>query len=217
MPQRSRGRPPHDDLLTPAEWRTVEAVRHGLGNARIARLQGISADAVKYHVANAIAKLGLADRRALRHWRGVAKGSALTSGGIVMNPSVPSSTVAAPTALSAIVQISRTVRDIEATKAWFADVLGLAHLYTFGALSFFDCGGVRLYLQQGEPGAESIVYFRVADIQGTYDRLSARGVRFHGAPHLIHRHADGTEEWLAIFDDLEGRPLGLMMQARTAG
>jgi DNA-binding CsgD family transcriptional regulator/catechol 2,3-dioxygenase-like lactoylglutathione lyase family enzyme len=213
MPQRPRGRPPHDDLLTPAEWRTVEAVRHGLGNARIARLQGVSSDAVKYHVANAIAKLGLADRRALRHWRGVVKHSAQRSGEFAMNDSVASPAVSG-TALAAVQQIARTVKDIAATKAWYADVLGLAHLYTFGKLSFFDCGGVRLYLQEGEPGAESIVYFRVADIQATFDRLSGKGVRFHGAPHMIYRHADGMEEWLAIFDDLEGRPLGLMAQLR---
>ncbi len=25
-----RGRPPHNDILTPAEWRVVEGVRHGL-------------------------------------------------------------------------------------------------------------------------------------------------------------------------------------------
>ncbi len=219
MPNPPRGRPPHDDLLTPAEWRTVEAVRHGLGNARIARLQGISADAVKFHVGNAIAKLGLSDRRALRHWRGVVKGSALHSGGLDMHPSV--SAPAAATALSAVRQIARTVKDIAATQAWYADVLGLPHLYTFGKLAFFDCGGVRLYLQEGDPCAESIVYFQVGDIQATYDRLSSQGVRFHGAPHMIHRHGDGTEEWLAIFDDLEGRPLGLMSSvrppARTSG
>jgi FixJ family two-component response regulator len=46
-----RGRPRHDDLLTPAEWRVAEAVRHGLTNPEIARLQGVSMDAVKYHVA----------------------------------------------------------------------------------------------------------------------------------------------------------------------
>ncbi|MBW8749683.1 MAG: hypothetical protein JF584_19435, partial [Acidobacteria bacterium] len=46
-----RGRPPHDDLLTRAEWRVVEAVRHGMSNRDIAARRGISLDAVKYHVA----------------------------------------------------------------------------------------------------------------------------------------------------------------------
>ena len=61
-----RGRPPHDDLLTPGEWRVVEAVRHGLSNREIASRRGISLDAVKFHVANALEKLGLASRGELR-------------------------------------------------------------------------------------------------------------------------------------------------------
>src|SRR6516162_3479361 len=63
-----RGRPPHDDVLTPTEWRVVHAVQHGLSNREIAARRGISADAVKYHVANAVAKLGVANRQALRRW-----------------------------------------------------------------------------------------------------------------------------------------------------
>jgi len=45
-----RGRPAHDDLLTPAEWRVVEAVRHGMSNREIAERRRISLDAVKFHV-----------------------------------------------------------------------------------------------------------------------------------------------------------------------
>ena len=58
----ARGRPPHDDLLTPMEWATVEWVRHGLTNRQIAERRGVSADAVKFHVANVLGKLGLASR-----------------------------------------------------------------------------------------------------------------------------------------------------------
>jgi hypothetical protein len=31
---------------------------------------------------------------------------------------------------------------------------------------------------------------------------------------MIHRHADGTEEWLAFFKDPEGRPLAIMSEVR---
>src|SRR5689334_5484498 len=126
---RRRGRPRHDDVLTPAEWRIVQAVRHGLSNAHIARLRGISLDAVKYHVANAIAKLGLDNRAALRAWRGIPNSSALHR----------RSSMATPLKIESIGQVSRTVKSIEAAKAWYGDVLGLAHLYTFDKLAFFDC------------------------------------------------------------------------------
>ncbi len=33
---------------------------------------------------------------------------------------------------------------------------------------------------------------------------------------MIHRHADGTEEWMAFLKDNEGRPLGIMSRAMPA-
>ncbi len=204
---RGRGRPRHDDRLTPAEWRVAEAIRHGLSNPQIARLQDVSLDAVKFHVGNILEKLELSRRSQLRQWTGVRRDSPLFD---------KEKTMATPLALGAISQIARTVRDIQAAQAWYADVLGLAHLYTFGKLAFFDCDGVRLFLSEGEGGgnAESMLYFRVADIHAAHAELTGRGVEFLGAPHLIHRHADGTEEWLAPFKDNEGRPLAL--HARVA-
>jgi predicted enzyme related to lactoylglutathione lyase len=93
-------------------------------------------------------------------------------------------------------------------------VLGLRHLHTFGNLAFFDCGGIRLFLSEADaPSApESIIYFNVPDIRSAHAELVERGVEFLGAPHLIHRHPDGTEEWLAVFKDNEGRPLALLCQ-----
>jgi methylmalonyl-CoA/ethylmalonyl-CoA epimerase len=32
---------------------------------------------------------------------------------------------------------------------------------------------------------------------------------------MIHRHEDGTEEWMAFFKDHDGRPLALMSQAKA--
>jgi len=201
---RDRGRPPHPDVLTPGEWRVVEAVRHGLGNREIAAGQGVSIDAVKYHVANALQKLGFPNRAALRQWNGVRRDSRLHAQEQVMDHDIR---------LGAIGQIARTVSDIAAARAWYREVLGLPHLYSFGDLAFFDCGGVRLFLSQGEkPAADSILYFQVDDVRTAHAALCARGVRFTHAPHLIHRHENGREEWMAFFDDNEGRPLAVMSQ-----
>jgi len=196
-----RGRPPHADVLTPAEWRTVHAVQHGLTNREIARRRKISVDAVKAHVTNAVAKLGLADRRALRAWFRAPAGSALVRRTTSMSTNEE---------LGPLAQIARTVRDIKESEAWYRERLGLRHLYTFGSLAFFDLGGVRLMLSEQELTGESILYLRVVDIRATCAALTARGVALSAAPHLIHRHADGSEEWLAHFNDPEGRPLGLL-------
>jgi catechol 2,3-dioxygenase-like lactoylglutathione lyase family enzyme len=118
--------------------------------------------------------------------------------------------------LGPIGQVSRSVRDIAEAERWYRDTLGLPHLYTFGKLAFFDCGGTRLYLSQesAAPGPESVLYLRVRDIGNACKQLQARGVEFTNAPHLILRHADGMEEWMAFFKDPEGRPLALMEQVR---
>lgn len=209
-PAQRRGRPPHDDVLTPAEWAVIHAVRHGLSDARIAVRQGVSRDAVKFHVRNALAKLGLRGRADLRRWVGVPKESAAYGG---TENKEKRMTTTREVGLGPIGQISRTVRDIDEACAWYGNVLGLKHLYTFGKLAFFDLGGTRLYLSaESETQPESTLYLRVEDIGAAYAELSARGVEFKGAPHLIHRHADGTEEWMAFFKDPEGRFLALMSQ-----
>jgi DNA-binding CsgD family transcriptional regulator/catechol 2,3-dioxygenase-like lactoylglutathione lyase family enzyme len=203
----TRGRPPHPDILTPAEWRVVEAVRHGMRGPEIARRQGITPDAVKFHVANVLSKLGLTSRAELRRWNGVRNDSALHAKEKGMGE----------VQLGAIGQIARHVGDIEAARTWYGEVLGLTHLYSFGNMAFFDCGGVRLFLSadHGTNPKDSLIYFRVDDIRQAHDALAARGVEFIHAPHMIHRHDDGTEEWMAFFNDNEGRPLSIMSQVKA--
>jgi DNA-binding CsgD family transcriptional regulator/catechol 2,3-dioxygenase-like lactoylglutathione lyase family enzyme len=206
---RQRGRPRHPDVLTPAEWRVVNAVRHGMSNPQISKRLNVSLDAVKFHVANAVEKLGLRNRTALKHWSGAPVDGALKKGHAMTTVAAPSSTI------GPVGQISRMVRDIPRAVEWYRDVLGLPHLFTFGDLAFFDCQGVRLYLNKCQDGAElrdSVIYFRVADITAEYERLHTRGVVFKGAPHMIHKHADGTEEWMAFFEDPGGQLLALMSQ-----
>lgn len=199
---RTRGRPPSDDVLTPTEWAVVEAVRHGLSNPDIARRREVSVDAVKYHVANALQKLGFSSRAQLMQWNGVRQNSALAQQG---------ETTMTTLSLGPIGQIARSVRNADAARAWYSNVLGLQHLYSFGNLAFFDCGGLRLFLSEGDGGAaESVLYFNVDDIRASCAELQSRGIEFINAPHMIHKHGDGTEEWMAFFKDNEGRPLAIM-------
>ncbi|HEY0114274.1 MAG TPA: LuxR C-terminal-related transcriptional regulator, partial [Allosphingosinicella sp.] len=149
--RRRRGRPPHGDILTSAEWRVLEFVRHGLTNRQIAARHGVSLDAVKYHVANMLQKLGFTSRAQLRGWNGISRDSALRE---MVDPEEGWE-------MGPIGQVSRQVRDVAAARAWFQDVVGLRHLYSFGNLAFFDCGGVRLFLSESDKAGdgESILYF----------------------------------------------------------
>ena len=206
--EKRRGRPPHNDVLTPAEWRVPHAIQHGMTNRQIAVRTGISSEGVRFHIKNVLSKLGLRNRKALRAWFQSPKDSALHRQ--VTNTMVN-------VRLDSIGQISRSVGDIERAQHWYGEVLGLRHLYTFGKLAFFDCGGTRLMLTQSDspPASESILYFRVTDIRQAHGEMKERGIEFINAPHMIHRHADGTEEWMAFFKDPEGRPIAIMAQVKV--
>ena len=205
--RRGRGRPPHPDVLTPTEWRILDAIRHGMTRREIARRRGTSLDAVRYHVANIGAKVGVHGVRRLRHWPGVP----LTS------PRQPALETAMPPTdlrLGPLGQVSLYVRDVAAAEAFYRDTLGLAHHFTFGDLAFFDLGGTRLYVhavdaETWRPG--SVLYFLVDDIAAAQQALTGRGVRFSGAPHRIYTdEATGVEEWMTFFEDPSGNTLALM-------
>jgi DNA-binding CsgD family transcriptional regulator/catechol 2,3-dioxygenase-like lactoylglutathione lyase family enzyme len=210
MSKNGPGRPRHGDVLTPAEWIVAEQVRHGMTNRGIAERMGVSLDAVKFHVSNALSKLQFSGREQLRLWDGVAKGTALHQRRSAMGAKTMSDS------FMMLGQIARTASDVEKSRTWYREVLGLPELYAFPGLAFFDLGGVRLMLTEEEGGSqESILYLRVPDIHASKDELEERGVKFTHAPHMIHRHDDGTEEWMAFFEDDEGRSLALMTQVRS--
>ena len=211
MASNGPGRPRYDDVLTPAEWRVAELVRHGLTNRRIAERMSVSLDAVKFHVGNALSKLGYSGREELRLWDGVARGTALDR----MRRGNMGATMPEDNYLM-LGQVARTARNVEEARAWYRDTLGLPELYAFPGLAFFDLGGVRLMLtEEGDGAQDSILYLRVPDVHAAREELEARGVKFTHAPHMIHRHEDGTEEWMAFFEDNEGRALALMTQVRS--
>jgi DNA-binding CsgD family transcriptional regulator/predicted enzyme related to lactoylglutathione lyase len=208
-----RGRPPHPDTLTPAEWGVLDLVRHGLPRAEVARRRGTSVDAVKYHLANIAGKLGVATRE-VRHWPGIPRTSLIGN-----RRTHPIMTANTDIRLGSIGQVSLFIRDVARAEQFYGSTLALPHVFTFGDLAFFDAGGVRLYLHRKDADewrTSSTLYFLVDDIHATQERLSGRGVHFTGAPHVIHTHDDGTEEWMTFFDDGEGNTLALMSRVSPA-
>jgi catechol 2,3-dioxygenase-like lactoylglutathione lyase family enzyme len=110
-------------------------------------------------------------------------------------------------------QIAVAVKNLETSKVFYRDTLGLKLLFEAPpGLAFFDVGGVWLMLSQenekepAQPG--SVLYFEVQDIQESYEALLQRGMHFIDAPHRI---ADmGTFElWMAFFRDPDGTTLAL--------
>ena len=200
---RERGRPAHPDVLTPAEWRVAEGVRHGLTNPQIAARHGVGLDAVKFHVSNILGKLAMDSRSELKLWNGIERGSALEG----------TREMDSENGIGAIGQIARTVSDIDAARKWYRDVLGLEPLFDAGNMAFFACNGTRLMLIEGDAGSESLIYFRVGNVHAACSSMEERGAKVISAPHRIHTHEDGSEEWMGFVEDNDGRPLGLMATA----
>lgn len=116
--------------------------------------------------------------------------------------------------LSTIGQIAVTVEDIDRATAFYRDTLGVPHLFSAPGMAFFDCDGVRLMLslpQGTEPGASSILYFRVEDIASVVATLKERDVYIEREPELVHK-TETSELWMAFFRDSEGNLMALMQE-----
>ena len=120
--------------------------------------------------------------------------------------------------LEEIGQIAITIADLDRAVAFYRDQLGLQHLFSAPrGLAFFACGKVRLMLSRAEePGGErfnAAIYFKVADLETAHAQLTARGVSFEAAPHLVARMPD-HELWMAFFRDPDRHLLALMSEKR---
>jgi len=116
-------------------------------------------------------------------------------------------------------QIAIVVHDVAKAEAFYKETLGLQHLFSVpssvGQLAFFNVGGTRLMLSPPERPEHdhkaSTLYFDVADIRATYERLRAKGVRFEGEPHFV-APLGAKDLWMAFFYDMEDNLLALQCE-----
>ena len=82
-------------------------------------------------------------------------------------------------------------------------------------LGFFDCAGVRLMLDAPATARSknysSVIYYKVPDLDTTFETLSAKGVLFEAAPHLI-ANLPAHELWMAFSRDPDGNLLALLTE-----
>jgi methylmalonyl-CoA/ethylmalonyl-CoA epimerase len=124
--------------------------------------------------------------------------------------------------LSRIKQIAIPVHSIDEAKAFYRDTLGLRHLFDAPpALSFFDCGGVRLMLAgpaaQGKDGDQqhAVLFYDVSDIKETHSRIKSSGAKSLSEPHIITR-MNGREVWIGELSDGQGNVVGLISEVLEA-
>lgn len=120
--------------------------------------------------------------------------------------------------LSDLAQIAITVDNVERSTTFYRDVLGLKFLFAAGPhLAFFAAGPVRLMLTTpqgaGEAGKNSILYFKVTDIEGTHAQIVACGAVNERAPALAAKMPD-HDLWIGFVRDPDGNLIGLMEERR---
>jgi methylmalonyl-CoA/ethylmalonyl-CoA epimerase len=119
--------------------------------------------------------------------------------------------------LNKIGQIAVTVSDLDRAFKFYRDNLGLEFLFQVPNMAFFNCAGVRLMLSlpEGEDinRGNSIIYFRVTDIEEMAQIIADRGTSFKTAPHLVAKMKDHNL-WMAFFEDSEGNTMALMSEVR---
>ena len=122
------------------------------------------------------------------------------------------------TPITAIGQIAITVSDVDLALSFYRDILGLPFLFRPAPqLAFLDCNGVRLMLSTpqgaGAVGANSILYFKVGNIEESFRAMCNRGAAGEHEPHAIAEMSDHTL-WLAFLRDPDGNMVGLMEERR---
>ena len=122
--------------------------------------------------------------------------------------------------LERIGQIRINVTDLARAVAFYRDVLGMQLLFELPeqGLAFFDCDGVRLYMDAAEPAAEGStpgIYYRVRGLDGAHESLVAQGVDFVHEPYTVYT-TGGVEGRMAFFHDSEGNLVALMEETPVA-
>ncbi|MBT8077148.1 MAG: VOC family protein [Gammaproteobacteria bacterium] len=128
--------------------------------------------------------------------------------------------MSSPTDITAVYQLGLTVSDLDGSRAFYEDKLGLRMVARFDppGLMFFYAGGVRLSLQKTDSveASSSVVYFQVADIEAAVAALKDKGVAFEQEAQLVFPDtegqfgAPGEEEWMAFLRDPDGHLLALV-------
>ena len=121
--------------------------------------------------------------------------------------------------LTSVGQISINVHDVKRATDFYRDTLGMKFLFEAGDMAFFDCGGVRLFLSKPDKPEydhpTSFIYYRVEDIQQSYQTLLARGVFCEEKPTLVAKLQD-HDLWMAFFRDPDNNPFVLMSEVPRA-
>ena len=115
--------------------------------------------------------------------------------------------------LTGILQLAIPVKDIDRATVFYRDTLGLRLLMNAPNMAFFDCGGVRIYLDANpgflDAGRNSLIYFRTTNMDEAHTAFKDKGATIHQPPQIIASLPD-RDLWLMWIRDSESNLLGVM-------
>nr|WP_315481867.1 VOC family protein [uncultured Undibacterium sp.] len=120
--------------------------------------------------------------------------------------------------VSDIGQIAITVSDVSQALVFYRDVLGLEFLFSPAPTSaFLRAGSVRIMLSTpqgaGAVGANSVLYFKVNEIENVFTAIVERGAQVERQPQLAAQMPDHAL-WIGFVRDPDGNLVGLMEEKR---
>jgi predicted enzyme related to lactoylglutathione lyase len=120
--------------------------------------------------------------------------------------------------VSDIGQIAITVSDVSQALVFYRDVLGLEFLFSPApTLAFLRAGSVRIMLSTpqgaGAVGANSVLYFKVNQIENVFNAIVERGAQVERPPQLAAQMPDHAL-WIGFVRDPDGNLVGVMEEKR---
>jgi catechol 2,3-dioxygenase-like lactoylglutathione lyase family enzyme len=112
-----------------------------------------------------------------------------------------------------LVQVGLTCRDLDRSRAFYRDTLGLPLLFEAGNMLFFQLPALRLMIgtasRADQPIGGSIIYFDAPDVDELAASLESKGVRFTGPTQTLQRTPNGDLKLRTLYDP-DGNAIGLM-------
>ncbi len=112
-----------------------------------------------------------------------------------------------------LMQVGLSCRDLDRSRAFYRDTLGLPLLFEVANMMFFQLEGLRLMVglahDKEAPIGGSLIYFNAPDIDTLGPALEAKGVKFVGPAQVVQESATHRLKLREFFDP-DGNAIALM-------
>ncbi|KAA0546089.1 VOC family protein [Bacillus sp. BGMRC 2118] len=106
--------------------------------------------------------------------------------------------------IQGISQIAVPITDVGVAISFYKEKLGLPLLFNTESMAFFEANGIRLLLslpeQEQYQHSSSVIYFKVEDIETSFQNYKQMGIEFNDQPHLVAKMGN-TQTWMTFFKD----------------